>query len=97
MVVSPEVLYLTQLVQEGYVGKVLSTTLIGSGGTWANETTANYQYLYDKKNGATMLTIPLGHTLAGLTKVLGGIENLTARMINNYSTVTITETGKIDF
>ena len=95
MVVSPEVLYLQKLIQEGFIGKVLSTTLIGSGGSWRNETVSDIYYMFDKTKGATMLTIPLAHTLAGLTKVLGEIDDLTARMTSNYRTVKINDTGDI--
>lgn len=95
MVVAPEVVYLRKLIQEGYVGSVLSTTLIGSGGSWGNTTMAGNYYVFDKSNGATMLTIPLAHTLAGLTSVLGGFDTLTARMTSNYTEVTIADTGEV--
>jgi len=95
MVVSPEVIYLERLIKDGYVGRILSTTLIGSGGPWSDEAIAADYYLYDKTNGATMLTIPLGHTLAGITKVLGDFDTLTAKMINNFTTVKLRDNGKI--
>jgi predicted dehydrogenase len=94
MVVAPPVLYLAQLMKEGYVGKVLSTTLIGSGGSWGDETVLANYYLYEKENGATMLTVPLGHTLAGLTKVLGGFNQLTAHMSRNFKNVKLKDTGE---
>ena len=94
MVNAPEVLYLKKLIEDGYVGKVLSTTLIGSGWNWANETVDELYYLFDNANGANMLTIPLGHTLAGLTSVLGGFKSLKAQMLNNYSTVKVADTGE---
>ena len=95
MVNAPEVLYLKKLINEGYVGKVLSTTLIGSGINWGNETINEYHYLFDNINGANMLTIPLGHTLAGLTSVLGGFKSLKAQMFSNFKTVNIADTGEI--
>lgn len=94
MVNAPEVLYLKQLIEDGYVGKVLSTTLIGSGGNWADETVDDLYYLFDNANGANMLTIPLGHTLAGVTNVLGGFDTLKAQMAKNFSTVKVTDTGE---
>lgn len=95
MVVSPEVAYLRQLINDGYVGTVLSTTLIGSGGSWGGETLANNYYVFDKANGATMLTIPLAHTLAGLTRVLGRIDKLKATMKCNFTEVKLTDTNEI--
>jgi predicted dehydrogenase len=91
---APEVAYLKKLIADGYVGRVLSTTLIGSGGNWGKETIADYAYLFDKANGATMLTIPLAHTLVGLTEVLGDIEQVSACMLNNFTEVKITDTGE---
>ena len=94
MRVAPEVEYLRQLIADGYVGDVLSTTLVGSGGQWGGETDAAHAYLYDNSNGATLLSIPLGHTLAGMREVLGGFADLSARMINRRNTVHVTDTGE---
>lgn len=94
MVVAPEILYLQQLVKDGYLGKVLSTTLIGSGGNWKDETIADLYYLYDRANGATMLTIPLAHTLAGVTSVLRSFSALSSKMTSNFTTVKVLETGE---
>ncbi len=94
MRVAPEVEYLRQLIADGFVGEVLSTTLVGSGGQWGRETDAAHAYLYDKNNGATLLTIPLGHTLAGLRDVLGDLGDLSARMLNRRKTTRVTDTGE---
>ncbi len=94
MRVAPEVDYLRQLVVDGYVGEVLSTTLVGSGGQWGAETDAAHAYLYDQGNGATLLSIPLGHTLAGMREVLGSFGDISARMINRRKTVHVTDTGE---
>lgn len=93
MVNAPEVLYIKHLVDSGYVGKVLSTTLIGSGWNWANETVEELYYLFDNANGANMLTIPLGHTLAGITSALGNFTSLKAQMYSNYNTVKVADTS----
>ncbi len=94
MRVAPEVEYLRQLIAEGYVGQVLSTTLVGSGSSWGAETDAAHAYLYDKSNGATMLTIPLGHTLAGMRDVLGGFDEVSARTVARRDTVHVADTGE---
>lgn len=94
MRVAPEVEYLRQLITDGYVGEVLSTTLVGSGIQWGSETDASNAYLYDKRNGATLLSIPVAHTLAGMREVLGGIGDLSARMIKRRDTVHVADTGE---
>ena len=89
-----EIEHLGRLIADGYVGQVLSTTLVGSGGNWADETVEDLYYLFDKKNGATMLTIPLAHTLAAVKDVLGDFGPLSSRLISRFDTVKVTETGK---
>lgn len=91
---SPEVRYLQRLVADGYVGEVLSTTLIGDGGNWGAEAIAEHAYLYDRANGATMLTIPFGHTLAGVMDVLGEIEEVNGRLIQRRRSVRLTDTNQ---
>lgn len=95
MRVAPEVEYLRQLIADGYVGEVLSTTLVGSGAQWGGEADAAHAYLYDKANGATLLSIPLGHTLAGVREVLGDFGDMSARMIRRRKTAHITDTGEM--
>lgn len=68
MRVAPEVGHLRALIADGYAGELLSTTLVGSGGQWRGATDAAHAYLFDA-NGATLLSIPLAHTLAGLCEV----------------------------
>lgn len=94
MRVAPEVQHLRELVADGYVGEVLSTTLVGSGGQWGPDTDAAHAYLYDRANGATLLSIPLGHTLAGLREVLGEIGSVSARLLNRRTTVEVTDTAE---
>lgn len=93
MRVAPELAYLKQLIVDGYVGKVLSSTLVCDAGQWGGETPEELYYLFDKSNGATMLSIPLAHTLAGFTDTLGDIAEMSAFMLNQRDTVTVTETG----
>ncbi|MFM2483263.1 Gfo/Idh/MocA family protein [Celerinatantimonas sp. YJH-8] len=90
---APEVKYLKQLIADGYVGTVLSSSLIGSGGNWGAESSAELAYLFDKANGATMLTIPFGHTLAGVQDVLGEFADVNGRTLKCRDTVHITDTG----
>lgn len=90
---APEILYLKELIAEDYVGEILSTTLVGDSGNWGAETEKELSYLYDKSKGATMLTIPFGHTLAGIKDVLGDFGEITGQLLTQRKTVHITETG----
>jgi predicted dehydrogenase len=70
--------YLRDLVADGYVGEVLSTSVIASGLGWGGEFRPGGAYMLDRDNGATLLTIPFGHTIDALTMVLGEFAELTA-------------------
>jgi hypothetical protein len=67
--VSPEIEYLKHLITDGFVGEVLSTTIVARGGGWGGSIAQKKSdaYMLDRAAGATMLTIPVGHTLAALT------------------------------
>lgn len=95
--VAPEVQYLRQLVQEGYVGRVLSVTVSGFGRSWGptHADVRNRGYLLENRNGATMLTIPLGHTLAAIGEVLGDFSEVSAIVTNRRQTTLVSETGEI--
>src|SRR5437868_14875363 len=75
---APAVAYVRDLVARGYVGEVLSTTLVGSGMGWGPTVEAFNAYLNNKKNGATMLSIAIGHTADALCHCLGEARELSA-------------------
>lgn len=91
---APEIAYLSKLIADGFVGKVLSSTLIGSGMTWGPKVEARNAYLLDRDNGATMLTIPFGHTMAAVRTVLGDVVELSARLASRRISACIIETGE---
>src|SRR3954451_10184360 len=91
---APPVAYVRDLIAQGYVGEVLSTTLIGSGMGWGPAVEAYNVYLNDKANGATMLSIALGHTADALCHCLGEARELTATMTARRTTFEIAGTGE---
>ncbi|PVX75668.1 Gfo/Idh/MocA family protein [Paraburkholderia unamae] len=92
---APAINYVRDLIQQGYVGEVLSTTLIGSGMNWGPVMEQPNAYTGDIRNGATMLTIPLGHTVDALCHVLGEITEVTATAANRNTRFTVAETGEV--
>lgn len=95
--VAPEVIYLRQLIDDGFVGEVLSTTLTGWGRGWGEtiDSAKASGYLLDAGNGATLLTIPVGHTLAALRDVLGDIASLSSMIANRRKEARSLDTGKM--
>src|SRR5438876_5477378 len=90
---APSVVYVRDLIKQGYVGEVLSTTLIGSGMGWGPTVEPFNVYLNDKKNGATMLSIALGHAADAVFHCLGEVRELSATMTMRRTAFTIAGTG----
>src|SRR6266516_3471399 len=91
---APSVAYVHDLIEQGYVGELLSTTLIGSGMGWGPTVEPLNAYLNDKKNGAPMLSIALGHATDALCHCLGEVRELSATMAVRRKTFTIAESGE---
>ncbi|MCI3929809.1 Gfo/Idh/MocA family protein [Streptomyces sp. AN091965] len=75
---APAVRYVRDLVAEGFTGEVLSTSLVASGRRWGPTFEPGADYLLDRDNGGTMLTIPFGHTVDALAMVLGEFTEVSA-------------------
>jgi predicted dehydrogenase len=90
---APEIQYARQLIADGYVGRVLGTTVVGSGVAWGGETQRRQAYLFDDSQGATLLTIAAGHTLDTLQYLLGEITQLSADLVVGRKTVTLVDEG----
>src|SRR5437016_1429168 len=90
---APAVEFVQQLLRDGYVGEVLSTTMVGLSipGDVVGRPNA---YMLDKANGANLLTVPLGHSLDMLNYVLGEFVDLSAVSDIRRPLITIEETGE---
>src|SRR4051812_28482230 len=90
---APAVERVSDLLRDGYVGEVLSTTMVGlsiPGGAVAQ---AN-AYMLDNSNGANLLTIAVGHSLDTLSYVLGEFADLSAVSDLRRPLIRIEETGE---
>src|SRR5213078_3691954 len=90
---APAIEFVQQLLREGYVGEVLSTTMVGLSipGDVVGRPNA---YMLDKANGANVLTIAVGHSLDTLNHVLGEFAELSAVSDLRRPIITIEETGE---
>ncbi|WP_158745279.1 Gfo/Idh/MocA family protein [Acidisphaera sp. L21] len=93
---APEIAYLTQLTADGFIGEVLSTTIVARGGGWGGVIPQKKTsgYLLDRANGATMLTIPVGHVLAALHQVLGEVARVSSVLATRRSSALVADTGE---
>ena len=91
---SPTIRYVRDLVRDGFVGEVLSTTLVGSSGSMGADVPEHLVYLNDRVNGANVLTIPFGHAIDALCWVLGDMRSLSATLATRRTSYRVVETGE---
>jgi predicted dehydrogenase len=92
---SPTIRYVRDLVRDGYIGDILSTSMIGSAGGWGPVAQQGQVYLNDRKNGATALSIPFGHTVDALCWCLGEFREVQAVLDTRRKTFIIAETQEV--
>src|SRR5438309_4930724 len=90
---APAIAFVQQLLRDGYVGEVLSTTMVGLSIPGDVVVNAN-AYMLDKANGANLLTIAVGHSLDTLNYVLGEFADLSAVSDLRRPLISIEETGE---
>ncbi|MGW3851677.1 Gfo/Idh/MocA family protein [Streptomyces fagopyri] len=92
--VSPTTRWVRDLIADGYVGEVLSSSMIcsfpGGGVTF----TSASAYTADAANGATMMTIPFAHALDMQAVVLGELTAVTATVATVRTQAVNTDTGE---
>src|SRR6266487_3735454 len=88
---APAIQFVQELLSDGYIGEVLSTTMVGLSvpGDVVGQPNA---YMLDKANGANVLTIPVGHSVDVLNHVLGEFADLSAVSHIRRPLITIEET-----
>jgi predicted dehydrogenase len=74
---APAIEFVKELLRDGYVGEVLSTTMVGVSVSGDVVVQPN-AYMLDRMNGANLLTVALGHSLDTLNHVLGEFADLSA-------------------
>ena len=90
---APAIQFVQELLSDGYVGEVLSTTMVGLSvpGDVVGQPNA---YMLDETNGANVLTIAVGHSLDILNYVLGEFASLSALSDLRRPLITVEETGE---
>src|SRR5437868_6419699 len=90
---APAIELVQELLRDGYVGEVLSTTMVGLSIPGDAVVSAN-AYMLDRGNGANLLTIGVGHSLDTLNYVLGEFAELSAVSDLRRPFIKIEETGE---
>ncbi|MET7434652.1 MULTISPECIES: Gfo/Idh/MocA family protein [Streptomyces] len=89
----PELRYVRRLIEDGRIGRVIGTTLVGSGMVWNGQTTKAHTYWYDDTQGATPLSGAALHAVDALNVTLGEFKHLSANLVRGRTEVTVTDDG----
>jgi len=92
---SPTFRWLADLVSEGFVGEVLSATVVASSTEWGTPVSQNMVYTLDRKLGATMLTIAFGHAIDLVSMVVGELQEVVATTATRRRQVPLGRTGQV--
>jgi len=90
---SPAINYARDLIADGYVGRVLTATMIGCAPNWGE--TIDRAYQADRANGANLLTITGGHQIDALCYCLGEFRELTALAVSQRNRIPLEATGEM--
>lgn len=92
---APAINFIKDLIKDGYVGDVLSVSVIGSGIIWGEEINESYLYTLDMANGASMFHVPFAHTLDATLYAIGSrLKSVGGALSNSRAMTRIAETGK---
>jgi len=89
---NPAVMYARDLVAAGYIGTVLSTTLVGSAGLGEMIDQGN-SYIVKYENRASLLRLVAAHSIDMLNHVLGDFTELSAVLDTRRPNMVIVESG----
>lgn len=92
---APAVRYLRDLIADGFVGDVISTSLLATSGPWGGPVGNRTAYLLDKSNGATLLSIVFGHLVDSFCFVLDDFVEVGATTAVRHPEVLNTDSGEL--
>jgi predicted dehydrogenase len=90
---SPAINYAKDLIGDGYVGRVLTATMIGCAPNWGAAIDRAYQA--DRANGANLLTITGGHQIDALCHCLGEFREFGAFAVSQRDRIPVESTGEV--
>ena len=92
---TPAFLFVRDLIRDGYVGRVLSSTLLGSGLLWGGQMPSSMLYTLDPTSGATMMDVTFAHSVdSALFALNAKVTSLVAMTPIVRKSVLVVETGQ---
>ena len=90
---SPTICYVRDLIAGGYVGRVLTASLIGCAPNWG--ATLDRAYQADFANGANLMTITGGHQIDALCYCLGEFREVSAFAVSQRDRIVTEDQGDV--
>ncbi|WP_166983059.1 Gfo/Idh/MocA family protein [Paramicrobacterium fandaimingii] len=92
---SPAFRWIADLVSDGYVGEVLSASVLSAVSEWGSPILPDAQYTLDRDQGATMLGIGFGHAIDPVLMVTGELRDVVATTALRHPYVSLGRTGRL--
>jgi predicted dehydrogenase len=93
---NPTIRHMRKLIAQGYVGEVLSASIIGSGITWGEELEEAFRYTLDSSKGASMLHVPFAHTIDALMFALDeDFLSVSGTLVSRRPTIRMVESQEV--
>ena len=87
--------FVRDLISDGYVGRVLSSSLVASGVMWGSSMPEAYRYTLDPASGVNMASVTFGHSLDAILYSLGSrLEDHTTKVAAVRDNTKMIETGE---
>ncbi|MES2425337.1 MAG: Gfo/Idh/MocA family oxidoreductase [Bacteroidota bacterium] len=91
----PAISFIKDLIREGYLGEVLSTTMVGSGIFYGDFVDQASAWAMDAVNGAGMMHTTFANAADALCFTLGEFKELNATAVNRRNKTRVIETGEM--
>jgi predicted dehydrogenase len=91
---SPWIAAVRDLVADGKLGRVLSTSVIASGHVFGPTSVSRSAYTLDRRNGATMLMMSFSHLLDSVLHSLGEFTELASLLATQRKEIYVTDTNE---
>jgi predicted dehydrogenase len=93
-VAHPAIRHAASLIAQGWPGDLLFASIVADGRSWGPEVPQRLAYGTEETSGATLLTVPVGHTLVGLQEMFGPIATVFAETSIRRPFTRVIETGE---
>jgi predicted dehydrogenase len=91
---SPWIDAIRNMVADGKLGRILSTSVVASGHVFGPNTTSGSAYTLDRRNGATLLTMSFAHLLDAVLHTLGEADELSSLLATQRREIHLTDTDE---